>query len=148
VSGSCVLKQWAGLLKEREIITNDRLFLLPFNDIHSHGHIPLFSAASLSLQPFTRLREYHNLQQTTTRKRHSIAETRQQRAPVRPRLTTLRLPNMRPAQLLSSIALFSALSSASAPWSDFSNLKAIRDINDVVFARQDNSGAFQELLEA
>jgi hypothetical protein len=55
---------------------------------------------------------------------------------------------MRPAQLLSSIALFSALSSASAPWSDFSNLKAVREINDFIFARQDNSGALQETFEA
>ncbi|KAI4729546.1 hypothetical protein E4T49_02673 [Aureobasidium sp. EXF-10728] len=48
---------------------------------------------------------------------------------------------MRPAQLLSSIALFSALSSASAPWSESFHLKAIRDINDFVFPRQDNSVA-------
>ncbi|KAI4749227.1 hypothetical protein E4T50_00594 [Aureobasidium sp. EXF-12298] len=48
---------------------------------------------------------------------------------------------MRPAQLLSSIALFSALSSASAPWSESFHLKAIRDINDLVFPRQDNSVA-------
>ncbi|CAD0049817.1 unnamed protein product [Aureobasidium pullulans] len=47
---------------------------------------------------------------------------------------------MRPAQLLSSIALFSALSSASAPWSESFHLKAIREINDFVFPRQDNSG--------
>ncbi|THW91722.1 hypothetical protein D6D15_03679 [Aureobasidium pullulans] len=46
---------------------------------------------------------------------------------------------MRPAQLLSSIALFSALSSASAPWSESFHLKAIREINDFVFPRQDNS---------
>ncbi|KAI5195581.1 hypothetical protein AUEXF2481DRAFT_45139 [Aureobasidium subglaciale EXF-2481] len=46
---------------------------------------------------------------------------------------------MRPAQLLSSVALFSALSSASAPWSESFHLKAIRDINDYIFPRQDNS---------
>ncbi|KAH0280770.1 hypothetical protein KCU91_g792, partial [Aureobasidium melanogenum] len=55
---------------------------------------------------------------------------------------------MRPAQLLSSIALFSALSSASAPWSESFHLKAIRDINDLVFPRQDSSAAAESTTVA
>jgi hypothetical protein len=85
VSGSRIFKQWAGAgVVEGEIFTNGLLFLLPLDDIYFPGHLPLSSAVSSSLQPFTRLRKHHNYLRIIHRQRHSIPETRQQRAPVRP----------------------------------------------------------------